>query len=214
MATGKWLAKLGSKMGQEVTYVGQGFDYTPPVFGVDVPTEGRDAPSAAMLYHTATWKGSAEGIQALEIAKKILQTFDATLFGVPPRPAGLPAWISYLQSPSSTALRNLYNSVAVFVSPSWVEGCALPPGEAAQCGAALCLTDIGGHADYAEHGVTALLSPPHDPSALADNIVRLLRDAPLRNALAHASHDRIEAFRWTEAAAMIEACLLSHHSSP
>jgi len=213
MTTGQWLVNLGSKMGENVDYVGQGFDYDSPTFEVDKPIRQRP-PSVAMLYHTATWKGSAEGIRALELTKRIIPSLRATLFGVPSRPATLPAWISYLQTPTSTQLRNLYNSVAVFLSPSWVEGCALPPGEAAQCGAALCLTDIGGHADYAQQGITALLSPPRDIGALATNLQRLLTDARLRETLAQNGHERIATFSWKRSADLLEAVLLRGLESP
>jgi glycosyltransferase involved in cell wall biosynthesis len=210
MTTGKWLVEVGAKIGEEVEYVSQGFDYNPVEFDIDCLIENRQNPSVAMLFHEATWKGSWDGIHALEAVKVSLPKLNATLFGVSERPTNLPDWISYIRNPPRKVLRRLYNSIAVFVSPSWVEGCALPPGEAAQCGAALCLTDIGGHKDYAQNGVTALLSEAHDFEALANNITRLLTDSALRSKLAYAAKEKINTFRWHDSAVRMEAFLSQH----
>ena len=120
-----------------------------------------------MFYHGADWKGSADGIRALQAVKTQVPELKATLFGVPSAPAGLPSWIRYEQTPSPERLRGLYNDSAVFLATSWTEGWGLPGCEALLCGCALAATDVGGHREYAVNSKTALLSPPKDPAALA-----------------------------------------------
>ena len=64
-------------------------------------------------------------------------------------------------------------------------------------------TDCGGNREYAEHEVTALLSPPRDPEALARNVLRLLDDDSLRQRLARAGYERIQEFTWEKSADLL-----------
>ena len=64
------------------------------------PYEERRPNQLMMLYHNAEWKGCEEGLQALSLARERDPELRATLFGVPARPASLPDWIDYYQSPS------------------------------------------------------------------------------------------------------------------
>ena len=96
---------------------------------------------------------------------------------------------------------------AIFIGPSWAEGWPLPPAEAMQCGAAPCLTDIGGHREYGIAGKTALLSPPKEPGALAQNILTLVRDNAMRIGLAERAHQFIQQFTWERAVSVLEKSL-------
>lgn len=62
------------------------------------------------------------------------------------------------------------------VLPSYAE--ALPTAliEAAAAGRPVVATRVGGTADIVEHGVTGLLVPPGDPSALAEAVAAVLND--------------------------------------
>jgi glycosyltransferase involved in cell wall biosynthesis len=73
------------------------------------------------------------------------------------------------------------------------------------CGATVVCTDIGGHREYAEHERNALLAPPRDPHALASALVRVLSDAPLRQALAARGNSDIKRFTWSAAVDQFEA---------
>ena len=114
-----------------------------------------------MLYSETQVKGSHDGIRALEMAKRQAPQLAAVLFGVSARPKNLPPWIEYFSQPGIEELvGDIYNGSSIYLCPSWTEGWHLPPAEAMACGCAVVSTDIGGVRDYAEHGVTALLSPP------------------------------------------------------
>lgn len=80
-------------------------------------------------------------------------------------------------------LAELYSEADVFLDGSEFQGfgrCAL---EAMACGAACVLTDLGGVLEYARHEDNALLAPPGQAERLADAILRLLDDPPLRQRL-------------------------------
>lgn len=201
----KWLQEAAAKMCEESVLLPNGLDFKR--FGMDADFESRDDARVMMLYHHYAWKGSHEGIAALSIVKEQEPRLTAIFYGVPNRPADLPEWISYHQLPPQSELRKLYNEAAIFISPSWAEGCAAPPAEAMQCGATVCATDIGGHHDYAIDGETGLLSPPKCPEALAKNIMRLIRDRELRIRLAKNGHTHVQQFTWERAVSALEKCL-------
>jgi len=201
----RWLEDHARSLGEQSDYIPNGLDFE--AFGVDAPMEGRGEPRVLMLFHGADWKGSADGIAALEAARREVPELSATLFGVPDRPASLPAWIAYQRQPTQLRLRELYNQASVFLSPSWAEGWPLPPAEAMACGCALVATDIGGHREYARHGATALLAPPRDPAALATQLLRALRDRELRLSLARSGNALIRGFTWARATDALEGVL-------
>lgn len=202
----RWLEDIAARLNEHAVYIPNGLDFN--AFGLDTPVVERDPHQLIMLYHDQAWKGSEDALEAMASVRSRVPELRATLFGVPPRPVDLPRWINYVQKPEQTELRRLYNNAAIFVGPSWAEGWPLPPAEAAQCGAALCLTDIGGHREYAVHSETALLSPPREPDALANNIIRLISDNALRRRLASTAHEHILQFTWERAVSALEKCLL------
>ena len=52
-------------------------------------------------------------------------------------------------------------------------------------------TDVGGNPEVVADGATGLLVPAEDPEALADALLRLLRDANLRTRLGEAGRARV-----------------------
>ena len=200
----RWLREVVQAHGSDATYVPNGLDLE--AFGIDVPLENRG--TRAMFYHGADWKGSADGLGALQVVKTQLPELQATLFGAPEAPAELPAWVRYERTPSPERLRKLYNASAVFLATSWTEGWGLPGCEALLCGCALAATDVGGHREYAVNGETALLSPPRDPAGLAQNVLKLLQDETLRLQLAEQGHAYVQRFTWERAVAGMERELI------
>lgn len=208
----RWLEAIARGLHEAAVYIPNGLDFS--VFGLDLPAAERNPKQLVMLYHDSEGKGSADGLSAIDIVKAEIPDLAATLFGVPARPRGLPAWIRYQQKPSQPDLRRLYNAAAIFVGPSWAEGWPLPPAEAMQCGAAPCLTDIGGHQEYGIHGETALLSPPREPAALALNISMLVRDNIRRLQVSQNANRFIQQFTWDRAVTALEDCLRDEEVRP
>ncbi len=204
----RWLADIATELAEPAVYIPNGLDFK--VFDLDIPVDRRDPLRLVMLYHHLNWKGSQDGLDAICQVKRAVPELRVTLFGIPARPSDLPEWIDYRQNPPQDELRRIYNEAAVFVGPSWAEGWPLPPAEAAQCGAALCLTDIGGHREYAKDGTTALLSKPKDSGAMANNILKLVSDNGERIKLAMQGHEFIRQFTWERAVTSMETCLMKY----
>jgi glycosyltransferase involved in cell wall biosynthesis len=207
-----WLRDVAHRLDEPSSYIPNGLNFG--AFAMDIAPEERDPHAVAMLCHRSDWKGSTNGLKALETVRGRIPDLKVQMFGLWPCPPDLPRWIEYHENPPQSKLREIYNRAAIFLSPSWAEGWPLPPAEALQCGAALAATDIGGHREYAVHGETALLSPPKDPEALATNVLRLLQDQPLRLRLARQGHQHIQQFTWDRAVTSFESvldeALLSH----
>lgn len=193
----RWLGDIAASLGEPSCYIPNGLDFER--FGVDVLPEARHAKKLLMLYQHLDWKGTKEGLAALTSVREEVPDIEVTLFGVAaPARGELPEWVRYEQLPSKSRLRQLYNEAAIFISPSWAEGWALPPAEAMQCGCATVLTDIGGH-EYAIHGKTSLLSPPKDVGRMASNLLMLLKDEGCRIRLAYAGVAEIAQYTWPRA---------------
>jgi glycosyltransferase involved in cell wall biosynthesis len=203
----RWLADIAKSLGEVSRYIPNGLDFD--AFGPDVPPESRRADSFLMLYHDQSWKGARDGIDALERVHDRIPGASIRLFGTGARPRDVSQRFEYHRDPSQRELRSLYNQAAIFVAPSLTEGWGLPSCEAMMSGCALAATDIGGHREFAVPGETALLSPPGDPPALADNLVRLAKDEALRLRLARAGMMYVQRFTWTRAVDAFEQALHS-----
>lgn len=202
----RWLGNIAKSVGESFIYIPNGLDFER--FGVDIAPEQRNSKHVLMLYHYLDWKGSKEGLAVLKVVKEKAPDIHVTLFGVvSPQPGELPEWIRFERLPSKQRLRELYNDAAIFVSPSWAEGWALPPAEAMQCGCATVLTDIGGH-EYAIDGKTSLLSAPKDVEQMALHLLTLLQNNDLRIRLAHAAVAEIAQYTWPRATKSLETFFL------
>ena len=199
------LYEQGLKLGipaNEMVHIPNGIDHDK--YRILRPIGSRP-PRIAMLYNPFYIKGAAEGIRALELARNTFPGLQAVLFGIFPKPKELPGWIEYQHDPPQEELvGGIYNGSSIYLCPSWHEGFGLPPAEAMACGCAVVSTDSEGVRDFAEHEVTALLSPPKYPEPLAANIIRLLRDDELRIRLAKAGHERIQEFTWERSINLFE----------
>lgn len=204
----RWLYEKALELGvaqSDMIHIPNGIDHSR--FRIHRPPEGRGA-AVAMLASSLWWKGTADGLRALEAARKRSPQITALLFGTGPKPKGLPIWAGYYRDPPQTFLvEHIYNTSSIYLCPSTAEGWALPPAEAMACGCALVSTDIGGVRDYAEHGVTALLSPVGDHARMTDNLLRLLADPAERADIALAGNRRMQDFTWERSTDLLEEFL-------
>jgi glycosyltransferase involved in cell wall biosynthesis len=79
-----------------------------------------------------------------------------------------------------TDIPHLLAAMDLFVLPSVLEGLGTSTMDAMAMGKPVVATRTGGIPEVVQSGVTGFLVPPKDPAALADAILRLIRDAPLR----------------------------------
>ncbi|MGQ9547192.1 MAG: glycosyltransferase family 4 protein [Roseiflexus sp.] len=95
----------------------------------------------------------------------------------------------------------VYNLAQVFVYPSLYEGFGLPPLEALACGTPVVTSDNSSLPEVV--GDAALLVRADDGEALLEGMVRLLRDAALRDRLRQAGPAQARRFRWETSARQI-----------
>jgi glycosyltransferase involved in cell wall biosynthesis len=203
----KWLQQIASDIGEYSCYIPNGLDSQK--FSIDIPIDKRIPTQLIMMYHPLIWKGVEQGLSAVYKAKRIIPEISLSMFGIPSRPISLPTWVRYYHNPSQIQLRQLYNTAAIYIGPSLTEGWGLTGCEAAQCGNALCLTDIGGHREYGINGVTALLSEPYDSDKMCDNIIHLIRDSTFRKKVAENANEHVKRFTWGKSIEMLEKLLLN-----
>jgi len=87
----------------------------------------------------------------------------------------------------------VWRSSHVAVLPSHREGLGMSVLEAAACGRPAVAADVPGCREAVQHGVTGLLVPPRDPSALAGALASLAADPVRRRVLGAAARARVEA---------------------
>jgi glycosyltransferase involved in cell wall biosynthesis len=92
-------------------------------------------------------------------------------------------------------LAKLYSSADVFIFTSYKESFGLPPLEAMASGTPVVTTDCGGIRDYVIDGYNALLVRPGDPNAVAEAVLKILKDDKLREKLIE--HGIQTAKQWT-----------------
>jgi len=92
----------------------------------------------------------------------------------------------------------LYRSASAFVYPSLFEGFGLPPLEAMACGAPVVTSDISSLPEVT--GDAALLIDPRDEQSLANALIEIVNNQPLRARLREKGIAQAGKFTWREAA--------------
>lgn len=91
----------------------------------------------------------------------------------------------------SMEARRLIGAFDIFVLPSRKEGLPYVLLEAGRAALPCIATRVGGNPDIIEHGVSGLLVPPEDPSALSSELENLMSDIPRRVAFGRALEKRV-----------------------
>jgi glycosyltransferase involved in cell wall biosynthesis len=210
----KWLAEIAATMNESdrTTYIPNGMDFDQ--FALVTPYARRNPHRVGMLTHSNEWKGTIDGIAALESTREKIPDLRVTLFGTGGRPRKAPPWMDYRENVKGDALRGLYNELGVFLHPSWAEGWPLPPAEAMACGCALVAADNPGVLDYITHEQTAIVAPRRDPGALASALTRVLSDRTLRESIAAAGYESIQRYTWQTATNGLESLLHTAVAEP
>lgn len=199
-----WLQDIGKKFGTPTDLLPNAIDaerFTP-----GPPITARPLSVTAMV-SDHEWKRADLICEVLAQAKKQVPDMLATAFGVGPRPAALPDFVTHIQQPAPERLSALYQQARVYLCASDAEGWHLPPAEAMMSGAAVVSTDIGGVRAYAE-GVAAF-GPAGDAKALTEHVVRLLTHEEECRTLAEAGYSKLSAYTAADAAAAFEKVLVS-----
>ena len=92
----------------------------------------------------------------------------------------------------------------LFVLPSLHEGLPVALVEAMALGVPAVVSSVGGVPEVLEHGRHGLLVPPGQPRQLADAVVSLLRDAPMRERMGEEARSRARQFDIRNAVRRVE----------
>jgi glycosyltransferase involved in cell wall biosynthesis len=112
---------------------------------------------------------------------------------------GLAAQTVMFGQATEEELALLYSAAWVFPFPSMYEGFGLPPLEAMACGAPVVSANVSSLPEVL--GDAARYFDPQDDAALAELLVALANDAPLRANLRQAGLAHAARFRWEDTAA-------------
>jgi glycosyltransferase involved in cell wall biosynthesis len=204
-----WLEKMLLNLNEKaIACIPNGLDFK--VFKITKPIENRFPGRIGMCYSVYSWKGSKDGIKALEIVKRRFPEVQAVFFSVCSRNPEIPSWIEYWRNPSPSHLLDIYNSCSIFINPSWSEGWGLPTAEAMACGCAVISARNKGAEEFVSDQKTGLFTKVKDPFELAEKIIKLLEDQPLRIKLAQAGANSIRRFDLRKSAKRFEKAILSN----
>jgi glycosyltransferase involved in cell wall biosynthesis len=105
-------------------------------------------------------------------------------------------------------LVDLYYDADIFAfAPIWDEGFGIPPVEAMAAGVPVVATRSGAIPETVRDQQTGFLVSKNDPRALADSILKLLRDDDLRAKMGRAARDRVHKnFTWDRVAENMYKC--------
>lgn len=99
---------------------------------------------------------------------------------------GLTGRVRLVQDCGHDQIAGLLHASDVYVQPSHAEGLGLAVVEAMACGVPVVATDTDGLREVVEPGTSGLMVPVGDSDRLADAVLRLGQDQPLRSLLVRA----------------------------
>lgn len=98
-----------------------------------------------------------------------------------------------------------FHSADIFVLPSTLtESFGIVSLEAMACGLPVVASNIGGIPDVVKDGENGLLVPPQDPEALAEAIIRILKDRALSNRMSRNGMGKVNDYSWPRIAEEME----------
>ena len=127
------------------------------------------------------WKNVSAKSEALMIEQNVADMADAGL-------------LTMVGERKRMEMPSFWNSISVAVVPSLYEPFGLVALEALACGTPVVASKVDGLPEIVEDGKSGLLVPPNDPKALADALITLLTNEPLRRELAAGARRRAEKF--------------------
>jgi glycosyltransferase involved in cell wall biosynthesis len=191
----------------ELVYHGLDFAHLPAAPGIARPLRDGSAEPVNILSvgRAVPKKGFADVLQALALLPKDLHWRFTQLGGGPLRPAlieqarqlGLAECTTFLGGRPQADVFEQYRQADLFVLASRIaedgdrDGLPNVLMEAQSQGLACVATDIAAIPELIEPGVTGLLTPPGDISALAMALERLIRDPAERSRLGAAGQGRV-----------------------
>jgi L-malate glycosyltransferase len=162
---------------------------------------GDDAPLVVQVAALVRQKDPLTFIRAIGVVRERIREVRALMVGEGPLRAEAQDEVKRLRLDRVIALTGfrrdadeLLAAASVATLSSAEEGLGSVLLDAMAFGIPVAATSAGGIPDVITHEATGLLSPPRDPKALAENIVRLLSDRSLAAELSARARERVEDF--------------------
>ncbi|MAS40746.1 MAG: glycosyl transferase family 1 [Porticoccaceae bacterium] len=152
-----------------------------PIYGIDVALRAFAQVRSQLPDARLSVAGSGPQAEALAVLAREL---------------GIENAVSFTGRLDRDAMAALYRHADLTVNPSRVDNMPNSVLESLACRIPVVSTRVGGVPFIVEDGVTALLVPPDDPSAMAAAMVRVLTDAEMHRALASAGDQAVSAYEW------------------
>ena len=124
--------------------------------------------------------------------------------------AGAEEWLALAGRCTGDELVGHYRRAWVLASTSQREGWGMTVTEAGACGTPAVVTDIAGHQDSVDHGVSGLLAAT--PDQLTGALVAVLTDRVLRQRLQRGAQGRAAELSWAATAEGTLRALLAEHA--
>jgi L-malate glycosyltransferase len=93
-------------------------------------------------------------------------------------------------------IARFYDAADIFINASRLDNMPVSILEAFASGMPVASTEPEGMRYVVEHERTGLLSPPGDPAALAENVIRVLRDSELADRMVTNAQQELERYSW------------------
>jgi glycosyltransferase involved in cell wall biosynthesis len=186
----------------KIVVIPNGIARLPPSAGVD-PSAALQVGAGEHVIGTISrlvWKrGNEELLEAAALVRQAIPSATLVVVGDGPRRAaleararelGLNGGVRFLGAVPQAA--RLLPHFDVFVLSSVLEGMSNSLLEAMAAGRPVVATRVGGNPEVVVEGETGFLVPPRDARALADAVLRLLRDRELAHRFGQAARRRVE----------------------
>jgi D-inositol-3-phosphate glycosyltransferase len=109
---------------------------------------------------------------------------------------GIGDLVVFLGKRGQRILPYYYSSAELVIVPSHYESFGMVALEAMACGTPVIASQVGGLAYLVEDGVTGFVVPDDDPDALADSMIRLMREPHLHQKLSEQAVARAQSYAW------------------
>ena len=169
------------------------------------PAGDQQAPHVVIARNLEKIYGIDVGLRALAILRTEHPGLRVSIAGSGPERANLEALASALGLSSAVrftgqldvpAMAALYQSADLVLNPVRADNTPNSVLESLACGIPVVTTNVGGVPHLVEHRLTAWLTEPECPDALADGMSIVLRDRDLRRRLSTQGRIRAESCAW------------------
>ncbi|MEO8206069.1 MAG: glycosyltransferase family 4 protein [Chthoniobacterales bacterium] len=169
--------------------------------GINIPLPEKLAPldpdKSIVIFVGIGWrrKGGPQLVEAFKTVRREIP--GAELWIVGSKPEQTTEGMRYYGRVDKETMGRLLSEATVYCMPSLLEPAVMVILDAAAYGLPVIMTSVGGSSERLEDGVTGLLVPPDDVPAIAQALLRILKDRELAKRMGQAGRKMVEEkFSW------------------